>query len=190
MRGRIEVEIGIKVMDVPPEEVESFLLAFAKIAANSHGVVNLDPKTQKVIEGMPAVQKALEAAPEEPDAVDGVFDPAQAIQESIVERRHIRLSEQKRMTAERKAEAIAARRLQHQDARDVLQAEKDKEWSERKGRRAEKDRQEREKVKNALADAQFCVTKAAHRLDMSSAGLYMKMNRLGIYSRKTRAERR
>ena len=175
MKGSIEVEIGIRVKDVPPQEVEAFLLAFAHIARNSHGVMNLNPETQKALDGMPKIQKALQAAP-----------LARQIEANMAESRRVQQADNKRVTAERKAEALAVKRMERQDAQRAWQAEKDKEWADRNGGRAEKQRGEREKVMAALGAAQFRVVVAAQKIGMTPAGLYQKMHRLGIYARKSR----
>jgi len=176
MKGTIEVEIGIKVKDVPPKEVEAFLLAFARIARNSDGVMNLNPETQKVIAGLPAVQKALNAAPEE---TDGVREAEEAVHKAVIVRRTETRAEMRRETAERRAEAVAVRRMEREDARIAHLAEKEKLLTE-------KNKAERVKVEIALKNAHFSVVDAAEILDMTPSGLYMKMDRLGLYTRKSR----
>lgn len=163
MKGTIEVEIGIRVKDVPPQDAEAFLLAFAAIARNSGGAMTLNPQTQKVIGGMPAVQKALNAAPEE---TDGIREAAEAVQKAVIERR---------------TETVAVRRLEREDARIAHAAKKEQLLTE-------KNKAERVKVEIALKNARFCVADAAHKLGMTPAGLYQKMHRLGIYTRKHRKE--
>ena len=176
MKGTIEVEIGIKVKDVPPHEAEAFLLNFARIVGNSHGALKVNPETQRVISGMPAVQKALNAAPEE---TDGVREAKEAVQKAVIVRRTETRAEMRRETAERRAEAVAVRRMEREDARIAHLAEKEKLLTE-------KNKAERVKVEIALKQARFCVADAAEKLDMTPAGLYMKMARLGLYTRKSR----
>ncbi len=176
MKGTIEVEIGIKVKDVPPQDAEAFLLAFARIARNSHGAMTLNPETQKVIGGMPAVQKALNAAPEE---TDGVREAEKAVHESMIVRRTETRAEMRRETTERRAEAVAVRRLEREDARIAHAAEKVRFLTE-------KNQAERMKVEIALKNANFSVVDAAHKLGITPSGLYQKMQRLGLYTRRTR----
>ena len=187
MKGRIEVEIGIKVMDVPPEEVESFLLAFARIAANSDGAVKINPATQKVLQGMPAVQKALQAAPPVLEGVPGI--PSETwgkMQEMELERR----AENKRNLAAKREEAKEVGRLEREAVRDARRSEKAQQRAEREKCKAEKKQAELEKVSRALAAARFCIPVAAKELGISREGLYLKMHRLGIYTRKPIGEKK
>ena len=168
--GGIDVEVGLRIKDVPPSEVEALLMVFVHVARKSGGVINLDRETQKVIEGMPKVKGALKAAP-----IDlGEFgNTKQDLAQAIAESGQARRAEQKRATSERKAEAIATRRMERRDARDARQAEKE-------NRRANKGRGERDEVRAALADAHFRVADAARKLGLTPSGLYQKMHRLGL----------
>ena len=186
MRGRIEVEIGIKVIDVPPEEVESFLLAFARIAANSDGAVKINPATQKVLQGMPAVQKALQAAPPVLEGVPGI--PSETwgkMQEMELERR----VENKRILAARREEEKEVRRLEREAAREDRKNEWAAALAEKAKRRAEKNLSDKAEISAILQSSKYCVKTASNKLGITPAGLYMKMQRLGLYTRKSHAER-
>ena len=187
MKGRIEVEIGIKVMDVPPEEVESFLLAFARIAANSDGAVKINPATQKVLQGMPAVQKALQAAPPALEAVSSVpSETRESMRAGELERR----AEEKRLLAASREEDKARRRLEREAARETRLSEKAQQRAEWDKRRDQKYRDEHRKVEVALKQANYRVIVASKTLGMTPAGLYQKMVRLGFYTRKPIAQKK
>ena len=176
MKGRIEVEIGIRVHDVPPEEAEAFLLAFAKIAANSHGVVNINPQSQKVIQGMPAVQKALQAAPPAPT------ETRESMRESELERR----AERRRDLEAKKEEAKAVKRLERDAVLKARESEIRAKHEQQHTFRAKKEQRDMDEVSAALDATRYCVKEAAQKLGITPAGLYHRMQRLGFYTRKQR----
>lgn len=175
MKGNIEVEIGIRVKDVPPHEVEAFLLAFAAIARNSGATMDLNPTTKKMVAGMPAVQKALTAAPE-PDEKKA----------DKVQRRLARLTVQRHDTEARRAEATATKKMQRRDASDAKQEARLRErqvWAEQRASRAIVERAE---IMVALAGAKGRIIVAAKTLGITKNGLYQKMERLGLREREKR----
>jgi transcriptional regulator with GAF, ATPase, and Fis domain len=125
---------------------------------------------------MPAVQKALKAAPGE---TDGVREAEKAVHEAMIVRRTETRAERSRETTERRAEAVATRRLEREDARIAHAAEKERLLTDKR-------KAERAKVEIALENAHFNVVDAAHKLGMTPSGLYMKMARLGLYTRRPR----
>ena len=187
MRGRIEVEIGIRVKDVEPQEAERFLIAFARIAANSDGAVKINPATQKVLQGMPAVQKALQAAPPVLEAVSPVpSETRESIRAGELERR----AEQKRTLAAIREEGKIRQRFEREAAREDRKNEWAAALAEKAKCRAEKNLSDKAEISAALKQANYRVIVAANTLNITPAGLYQKMVRLGFYTRKPIGEKK